>query len=811
MRISYRLLRKFLSPQIPVENLINDLTMLGHEVESYIDLGILSDTIVVGKILSIKKHPNADKLVVCDVEVGKAKPLHIVCGAKNIKEGNRVPVALVGARLKNGVEIKPSEIRGEKSEGMLCSAAELGWASDHSGILILPEEYQIGEGVDLLIDVSITANRGDCLSLLGIARDIAAKYRKKVYPTITRIHEEIESIDSLVKITIKDKHKCSRYTARLIRGVKIGESPLWIKRALESSGLRSINNVVDATNYVLTELGHPLHPFDYDKIAHNHIIVRSAVEGEEIETLDGKKYSLTSDDLLIADSVKPIALAGIMGCRNSEVSGTTVNVLLESAHFDPVTTRKTSKRLELQTDASYRFERGTDRENLTVALNRATQLIKEIAGGEVAKGIIDMSVTIEPRNQNPLLIKRVNDLLGLSLTSRDIADILVNLGFEITHSDKEKLVVRIPSYRNDVMRDIDLIEEVARIYGYENIPVQSPYIATVVPAEDKIEKVSNIIAKTLVSLGFLEVINYSFTSRQSVVNCGQGCSSLVKLMNPMSQDQGVLRPSLLPSILSNIASNHNRNNYDLKLFEIDKIYLPDERTDTSVREDVFAVAAISGMWEDNWEEKTPCDFYHIKGAAEQILQHLGVAKYTVGANLCVRPTICNQIPERLYTLERSNKMYFHPGKSVRFMVDDVIVAEVGEVHPHIIESFDIKRNVYIFEMNLSSFAEMDISVSKKFEELPIYPEVNRDFAFVLNKNIPCEEVEMAIVEVEKEYIQSVRLFDVYEGEKIPQAKKSLAFSVTFRASDRTLTDVEVNEMQDIIINHLKKKFGAALR
>lgn len=790
MRLSYRRLKDYLPDGLSPESLLNDLTMLGHEVEQFTDLGVLSGKIVVGQILSVREHPNATKLVLCDVDVGGEAPLHIVCGAKNMKDGDKVPVALVGAELSNGVEINSTKIRGEKSEGMLCAPDELGLGTDHDGIMILPEKYVIGEGLDLLIDVSITPNRGDCLSTIGIARDVAAKYKKKVYPPIVRIGEEIETIESLVKVSVEEKEKCSRYAARLIRGVTVGESPLWLKRALELYGFRPINNVVDVTNYVLMELGHPLHPFDFDKITNNHVIIRMAKDGEEIEMLDEQKYVLTSQDLLIADEIKPLALAGVMGGNSSQVVDMTVNVLLESAHFDPMTIRKTAKRFEIQTEASYRFERGTDREHLVFAMNWATQLIKEIAGGYVAKGFIDIQTPVESKPQVFLSINRINSLLGVEFNSRDIADILVNLGFEISHSDKEKLVVHVPSHRNDIERDIDLFEEVARIYGYENIPSENPSIATCLPIENRITKLEKSALDVLLSHGFSEVINYSFISKRSARNFADGCSSSVEIMNPMTQEQGVLRPTLVPSVLDNMVFNHNRNNYDLRLFEIGKVYIPDATSETSVREDVYVICGISGLWEENWKGRQECNFYHIKGIADMIANELHVGDYSV---------------------ERSAKLYLHPGKSARFVKDGIVFAELGEVHPNVIERLDLKRNVFLFEMNLSLVIDMALPGDVEFKDLQKFPGANRDLAFVVDKTLPYGIVENSINEIAGEFIESVKLFDCYEGENIPSDKKSLAFAIMFRVPDRTLTDDEVNRVQEKIIQHLTDQHGATLR
>jgi len=792
MRISYRFLQHYIDlKDISVHEVAEALTMLGIEVESVYDLGMVSGNILVARIEKIDPHPNADKLTLCTVDAGKRGVFKVVCGATNINPGDVVPLALPGAVLPNGTVLRKARIRGVESEGMLCSGAELGWNDDATGILILPESLPVGEPFDALLEITITPNRPDCLNMVGIARELSARFRRPLHLPVPRFNEITTPADSLARVSITAWEGCPRYTARIIRHIKVRPSPRWLVHFLESAGLRSINNVVDATNFVLLELGHPLHAFDMDKLAEHQIIVRWAKDGEQIETLDGVKRTLTAGDLVITDPQKVVALAGIMGCGNSEISDSTVNVLLECAYFTPATIRRTAKRLEMQTEASYRFERGTDREKMTLALDRATELIKELAGGEVAKGFIDTFTPWTRPHPVSVEINKVTSLLGIELNGREIADNLARLGFELVSSDRERLRFNIPSHRVDISRDVDLIEEVARIFGYEKIPVVLPYIQSV-PAELSLgERIEKILSKELVGMGFCETINYSFVSTRQVRELGFPADDLVGILNPISRDQDVMRPSLIIGLINNFIHNLNRDVYNVRLFEIGSSYHWDSSAEDGYKEPRWLVAGMCGSVVENWlDGEREVNFFDIKGVAENLLSALGIKRYNI---------------ERVKQIH-----WLHPGKSAQFVARGERICWFGEFHPALSSKLGIEQRLYLLEMPLG-IVEKVAELRPTFKELPRYPATRRDFAFIVDEEVASLQIERSIRQIGKELVENVTLFDVYRGEQIPAGKKSLAYAVTFRAPDHTLTDAEVNTLQEKIISTLKKQLGITLR
>ncbi len=790
MRVSYRWLQDVVKLDLPAREVIDDLTMAGLEVDSYIDLGAISGTIVICEIQDIRPHPSADNLVLCQVRTDPSTSLQIVCGAKNIQPGDRVPLALPGANLPNGVVIKKTSIRGETSEGMLCSGIELDWNSDASGILILPPEMPVGEPFDALLDIKITPNRPDWLSIFGIARELASRFGKKVFPPTPRFQETMDRIDAFVKISGVPKHECMRYTARLIRNVKIQPSPLWLVRALESAGFRAVNNVVDVTNYVLLELGHPLHAFDLDKISNHQIIVRNAKEGEVIETLDGETHKLKDTDLLITDPSRPIALAGIMGCKNTEINDSSINILLESAYFAKLTIRRTSKRLNKQTDSSYRFERGTDRECLTLALNRATQLIRELAGGDVTKGIIDISATFHPEDPIPMNISTVNNMLGTQLGSREIADRLVNLGFEIRRSDRERMMMSVPSYRVDVQHEVDLIEEIARSYGYDKMRATLPYLPARPEVVNGLDQAASRLSTLLVNQGFTEVITFSFIGRGQLSALRLPEHNLIELLNPIAQNQSVMRTSLVPGIMETVQFNMNRGISDIKIFEIGKVYFKTD-DESSPNEQTQLIVAMTGPRQAHWRGgHESCDLYDIKGIAELLMQSLSLPPVEMSA--------LNKIS------------YLHPKRAAKAMCGDVEVYRFGEFHPDMKDKFELQRRLYLLEMNLESVQSL-AKPKGLFTEVPKFPGVMRDLAVVVEESVPAIAVEQIIARVTQSVLEEVKLFDLYRGDQIPEGKKSLAYSIRYRAADRTLTDEEVNQYQEAVIKALKEQVKATLR
>jgi len=788
MRFSYRWLREYLHIQKSLDEILDGFTMSGLEVETVLDLGAQSGLIVIGQIREISPHPNADNLSLCQVEAGQGRPLRIVCGATNMKEGDKAAVALEGAVLSGGMVIKHTRIRGEVSEGMLCAGDELGLSDDHSGILILPEDFPVGEPLDAVIDISVTPNRGDCLSIVGLARDLAGYFNSRLALPPVRVNETMDRIENYLKVTVENREGCPRYGARYIRGVRVGPSPSWLVYRLQSAGIRSLNNIVDATNYVMLETGHPIHAFDLDRVANRHIIIRSARKGEEIETLDEEMIPLEPDDLLITDPREPIALAGLMGGLISGISRSTINVVLECAYFDPVTIRKTSRRLGKQTEASFRFERDVDREGIPRVLDRVATLIQQLAGGEIVQGIVDVKNYRTTPNLVSLSVQRTNEVLGEKLGARQIADYLVALGFEITNSNPEKITFSVPSFRTDIVREIDLIEEVARMYGYEKVKPTLPYLPAAPSPRSPLSCLKERIRGLLTSLGFDEAINYSFTSSRLTTALGLPVDRAIRLTNPISSEQDIMRTSLLPGFLEVISHNLNREELNLRLFEIGKIFRHEESGNI---EETRLIAGMCGERPGNWQRRHGAlDFYDIKGAAVLLCRDLGLGDAT------------------LEPLEGGG--YYHPKRTASLVYENREICRFGEIHPLLMEQLELKRRLYLLEMPVEGILSLTRRRAQ-FHPIPRFPSVTRDLAVILEKSIPARDVEMEIRHAAGTILESLEVFDLYTGDPVPEEKKSLAYSLTFRASDRTLTDAEINDQMESLIRGLKEKFNATLR
>lgn len=789
MIVSLRWLRQLLNFKIEVDEVLDALTNAGLEIEWTRDLGVKSGLILVGEVLSVDRHPEADKLTVCKVDVGRAEPLNIVCGATNHKVGDKVPLALTGAELPNGVKLKRAKIRGIESEGMMCSAVELDWSDDASGILILPPEWKVGEPFDFIFDVFITPNRPDCMSMLGIARELAAIRRKKIYPSAGRFPEQSENIERSLSVSLQDREGCSRYCARMLRNVSVGPSPLWLVRALESVGLRSINNVVDVTNYVLMEFGHPLHAFDGEKLEGRQIVVRSAKAGEKLETLDGTKIDLDEDDLVIADGERAVALAGVMGGANSEVTESTNTVVLEAAHFDPVRVRRTAKRHGYTTDASQRFERGTDCNILPLAINRAAQLIHQLAEGEVAKGTIDSQSTIaDTISPVCLRLSRVKRILGIDILHTEIADMLVHLGCEIPRADREQFFVQPPSWRVDLIQEIDLIEEIARLHGYSKIDPSVPAIVGNPLLRPALDPITQPIACELIAEGFREVVNFSFMAEDLLVRAGEKPESLVRIVNPLTRDHGVMRTSLLHSLLQNTAYNINRGVADIRLFEIGAAFALQSGAPAEWPE---LGAVICGSTPQQWTAPAQeHDFFTIKGVAERLLLALGINRWQV------RPL---------------SDPRFHPKRAATLNQGPNVILSLGELHPDFLESHGIERRACAIEMKLNPLIGR-AGKANTHAEISRHPAVDRDLALVVDESVAVGDIEETIRKtVDTNLLESIRLFDVYRGEHIETGKKSLAFALTLRALDRTLQEDEVQKIIEGLLKALEKKHRAVLR
>lgn len=794
MRVSYRWLKDYLPVSVPAADVVDILTMNGIEVEGELDLGCISGRIVVAHIKYIRPHPNSDKLRLATVDYGKPAPIEVVCGAPNIEAGQKVPLALIGARLPNGMEMKRVEIRGVASEGMLCSAKELGVSDDAEGIWILPADFKVGEPVDLLFDISITPNRPDCLSLIGLAREIAVHYKREIYLPQKRLNETLDRVDSFVRVTVKASHQCPRYTCRVVKGVQIGPSPDWMRYRLEAAGLRSINNVVDVTNFVLLEYGQPLHAFDLDRIFNHHIVVRQAEEHEKILTLDDKTVPLAKSDLVIADFSRPIALAGIMGGKNSEVTDSVFNVLIESAYFDPAGIRKTSRRLDKSTDSSYRFERGVDPHRVVDALHRATELIHEVAGGNITKGIIDVKGNLPMTPPITVRVDRVNQILGTELNARDIADVLMYLGFQLMRSDREKITLQPPTHRTDIAREIDLIEEVGRIHGYHKIKAQLPYMPSRSEVIQPGERAMQTLKGVMCGAGLSEVITFSFIGKDSLAALGLSLDKIVEVQNPLSRDQEVMRTSLVPGLVKTVQHNQARGELDVRIFEMGRIYEAKAKADEKsvADEQTWLAAALAGRMDQTWQQGGhEVDFFAVKGLALGALAALGIEGAEVKR--------LNGVP------------FYHPHRAAKLVKGDVVLGRLGELHPAIAAELGIRGRLVLLEIPLDAAAAQVTGKMARMAAIPKFPAMQRDLAIVVDAAIPAGDVEAVIRKAGGELVEDVAIFDVYEGEKVERGKKSLAYSITYRSVERTLKDEEVVAAQGAILAALGEQFGAALR
>jgi len=808
MRFTLNWLKEYLEFNIPPQELAERLTMAGLEVESLKYMGEGLDDIIVAQILGIRPHPNASRLVLCDVTDGTQR-YNIVCGAKNMKTGDKVALAPSGTKLPpsvkfpDGIVIQSTRIRGEVSEGMLCAENELGIGDEGDGIMILPDSAKVGSRLidalglnDVVFEIGVTPNRPDCLSVIGIAREVAAILGKEVKYPDYRVLEEGENIENLASVEVHDPDGCPRYSCRVITDVKIAPSPDWLKSRLEASGIRSINNVVDVTNFVLLELGQPLHAFDYDLIEGRKIVVRPAREGEVIQTLDGVERPLTKEDLVICDFNRPVAIAGVMGGGNTEVSEGTRNILLESAYFNPVRVRRTSKRTGLRSESSYRFERGVDPNGVVKALDRASELIRELAVGKVAKGKIDVYPnSIKPKEVN-LSLRRVSSILGTGIEPGIIRQIVEGLGLETLNVKDGEMTLRIPTFRVDLTREIDLIEELARHYGYNRIPTTLPLIPMMTDGLKK-EKIFEERAKEiLISSGFFEVINYSFEDPE-LLGLFDGTQPL-NILNPLTKEGSVMRTNVVSGIIRNVILNLNRQVQDIRLFEIGKAYIPREY---GLPKEVRKIAAVAtGRRQPELWDKEEFDFFDLKGVLERIIEAFSVSDR-------VRFVDSTSSQEE----EASRIKFLHPGKSARIFIEDKEAGYLGELHPELCEKLEISKRVYLFEMDLEKLAASLNYTRKRFTPLPKFPSVRRDIALIVDEDVPVGKVLDELRRVESNLIEEVSVFDVFKGGSVEKGKKSVAVSMVLRAADKTLTDEEVDEVQAKGLNRLQSVIGAELR
>ena len=801
MLVSLKWLKDYVDLDVSAAELADRLTMAGLEVDEIKNIVPAFSGVVVAAILSVRPHPGADKLSLCEVTDGSGT-YPVVCGARNISAGDIVPLAKVGASLPGGYTIKSTLLRGEKSDGMLCSEVELEVGDDASGIMQLPNDLILGTpledalGVgDTVLDISITPNRSDCLSMVGVAREVAALVGKKVKVPAIKIKESEEDISTRSSVTILDPDLCPRYAARMIRNVKIGPSPVWIKSRLEAAGLRAINNVVDVTNFVMLEMGQPLHAFDFRFLEEGRIVVRKSKAGEEFVSLDGKSRVLPEDTLLICDGKKPVAIGGIMGGLNSEVKEDTQTIFLESAYFNPSSIRRSSRRLSMPTDAAFRFERGIDPEGVIRALDRAAQLIAETTGGVICKNNIDEYPKKVPAVENiTLRLSRIRQMIGAAVGAKDVENILKSIGMSIKKAGKDQYLVTPPTFRVDITREIDLIEEVVRLYGYDRVPISLPAVS--VTELDVIPRLAleERLRRLCIGSGFSEIINFSFTTPASVdyldLPTEDERRRLVEIKNPLTEEQSVMRTTLAFGLLETLKKNNNNASFNVKVFEMGRTFLQRQPGELPEEKNILAGLAAGKVSDDLWGGKANIDFYDLKGLLENIF-------YDLKLDTC------------RYRAEISEP-FLHPGQAAGIYLNDARVGYLGQVHPRVLRKMDIKNNSYLFEINIDIIEKYTGAVIR-CKEVSKFPAVARDVAFVVPIFMESDKMLEIVSGQHEDLLENVAIFDIYVGRGLDEGAKSLGLRFSYRALDRTLTDAEINSIHDKIVHNTVRLTGAKIR
>lgn len=782
------------------------MTLTGTKVEGYERLDKNLEKIVVGEIIKIEKHPDADKLIVCQVNVGDGE-VQIVTGASNVKEGDKVPVVLDGGKVagghdggplpEEGIQIKAGKLRGVPSSGMMCAIEELGSSREmypdapQDGIYILDKEAVPGEDAiallglhDTVFEYEITSNRVDCYSVLGIAREAAVTFDKPFVPPVVEVKESEEDVNDYISVEVQDADLCARYCARVCTNIKIGPSPKWMQRRLAASGIRPINNLVDITNYVMEEYGQPMHAFDLDTIAGRKIIVRRAKDGDAFQTLDGQTRKLDRDILMICDAEKEIGIAGIMGGENSKITDNVKTVLFEAACFNGPNIRKSAKRIGLRTDASGKFEKGLDPRNARAAIDRACQLIAELGCGEVTKGCVDVCAPLNPLKQLPFEPQKYNALLGTKITEEQMLSIFEKLDI---HASEEggNIMLEIPSFRQDILGGADLAEEAARFYGYDKIPVTLPNSTSTtgkLSFKLRIEQKARDIAEYC---GFSQGMSYSFESPKvfDKLRLAQDdkARDAITIANPLGEDFSVMRTLPLNGMLTSLATNYNRRNKDVRLYELGNIYIPKALPLTELPDERMQFTL--GFYGEG-------DFYTMKGVVEEFVECIGMRER------------CAYNPE-------AGKPFLHPGRQAQILYKNTVIGYLGEVHPEVCDNYDIGTKAYVAVLDMPvilPFASFD----RKYEGIAKYPAVTRDISMVVPKTVLAGEIEAVLVQRGGKLLESYRLFDVYEGGQIQEGCKSMAYSVSFRAKDRTLEEADITGAMKKILNGLEQ-LGAQLR
>ena len=802
MRVSYNWLKDYVNLDgISPASLGDRLTMVGLEVDDLSDRYGYLDTVVAARIESVAPIPESEHLKVCQVDAGGDK-FQVVCGAPNAAVGLISALIKPGTELPGGQAVGRSEIRGAVSDGMLASAAELVVGPDASGLIELPPDTPLGRGLkkvlgldDWTYEIGITPNRPDCLCVLGVAREVAGLLgRPLTYPEVS-IRESGTPIGDLTSVRVLSPDYCPRYVARVIRDVKIGPSPFWMVDRLAGVGQRSISNVVDITNFVLFECGQPLHAFDMDQLAENRIVVRTAEEGSRFTTLDNNERIMTSEMLMICDAEKPVGLAGVMGGLNSEITSATRNVLLESAYFDPVNTRRTSKNLGLSTEASFRFERGCDIEGCPWAADRATALMADMADGVVAPGVIDELAQNLQRPRVSFSSSKCNAFLGMEIEPAEMARKLEGIGLPATEAGPDRYDVEIPGFRVDLLREVDLFEEVARLAGYDLVPATLPPVrAPIIPEEPS--WTARTRARTILEgLGYSEIINYSFIAENFGDRLGlppdDGRRHAVRIINPLSEEQTLMRTTLVPCLLDTLGRNQSFAVRDAALYEVGAIYLP--REGEELPEERWTVAGLltGSRHEVSWDRPAqPVDYYDLKGAVEELLEGLGA-------------------PEPAFDRQGASSFY-SASASARITAGGRLVGELGRISARTMKRFNLNDQAYVFELDLAALLGVNLG-TPVFRSLPRFPGVTRDLAVNLSREIEAARVTSFIKGLNEEHLSEVGVFDAFEGDRVGAGRKSLGFRLHYRSPERTLTDEEVNQIHQRIMGRVLEEFSATLQ
>ena len=793
-------------PDLDVEaqEFADAMTLSGSKVEGYEKKDEDLEKIVIGQILKIEKHPDADKLIICQVDVGAGTPLQIVTGAPNVKEGDKVPVVLDGGKVAGGhdgkmtpggIRIKKGKLRGVESNGMLCSIEELGSTRDmypeapESGIYIFGEDAVVGENAvkalgldDVVVEYEITSNRVDCFSVVGLAREAAATFRKDFFPPVITPTGNSENVNDYIKVTVKDTDLCPRYCARVVKNIRIAPSPVWMQRRLAAHGIRPINNIVDITNYVMEEFGQPMHAYDLDTIAGHEIIVRRGEDGEKFVTLDGQERQVDSSVLMICDADKAVGIAGIMGGENSMITDHVQTMLFEAACFDGTNIRLSSKKVGLRTDASGKFEKGLDPNTALDAINRACQLVEELGAGEVVGGVVDVYSRVRTGNRVPFDPEYVNRLLGTDIDRETMIGYFKKIDLDFDEKTSEVIV---PSWRQDLLRPADLAEEVARFYGYDNIPTTLPSgEATTgkLSFKMRIEAIARDIAEFC---GFSQGMTYSFESPKVFdrLRIPEDCSlrNVVTISNPLGEDFSIMRTTSLNGMLTSLATNYNRRNKNVRLYELGNIYLPKQLPLTELPEERMQFTL--GMYGDG-------DFYTMKGVVEEFLDKIGMnKKETYDPN--------------------AQKPFLHPGRQANIVYDKTVIGFLGELHPEVADTYGIGERAYIAVLDMPAILPF-ASFDRKYEGIARFPAVTRDISMVVPEEILAGDIEAVIEQRGGKNLESYQLFDVYEGSQIKAGYKSLAYSIVFRSKEKTLEEAEISGAMKKILKALES-MGIELR